>query len=112
MGAGRVRKRLARMLAERFKADGYEVRIDPEKLWPAEGFWRSDSRADCHRWDGVMEVYDERGPTVTYYTGDGTVKSSGKWQPVSLGSYSRMTDCLKGFKYERDGMGIEVWANE
>jgi len=104
--AGRVRERLAKIISLRLEADGFQVKVDPEKLWPAEGFWRIDSRADCYRWEGQIEVLDPRGGTTKYYSGGKLIRDAGKWQTIQIGSYSTMTACLGGVTYFHEGFAI------
>lgn len=87
IGPGRVRLKLAQMLAEKLAADGYDVVFNPETLYPATGWWRTDSRADCFRWEGSF---------MRRFTPDGN------WLQCSIASWRPMTECLKGFEYHWD----------
>lgn len=91
---GRVRSRLARMVERELTADGWTVRVDPSKLWPNQGYWRIDHRADCMPWNGQFER-----------------EYSGRWQRWSIGSWDTMTSLLRGFTYDVDGWSIELSAN-
>lgn len=95
IGPGRVRLRLARMLAERLTDSGLQARFDPAKLYPAQGYWRTDSRADVYRWEGQF-----------------TVQVTDHWMTYRVVSWSPMTCCVKGFTYEWvKGLFLEVSAN-
>jgi hypothetical protein len=95
-GPGRVRVRLAEMLAARLHADGYTVRFNPETLRPAQGYWRTDFRADVYRWEGSFEIYRHE-----------------EWTQVMVDSWSTMTDCIRGFDYEWDRpYHLEVFARQ
>ena len=93
-GPGRLRRQLAELLAKRLHADGHKVAFNPEKLWPAQGYWRTSFGADVYRWEGQFEIWRHD-----------------KWETVSIGSWSTMTDCSRGFDYDWDGyFAIEVYA--
>jgi len=49
---GKKRIRLAKLLEEAFSEIGMTVKVDPEDLRPALGYWRTDHRADVYRWEG------------------------------------------------------------
>lgn len=108
--AGRVRHALAKLLSSELSRDGHLVRVDPEKLWPAEGYWRSDHRADCYRWEGQIEVFDPKAPEVKYYSAGEVVRQrEAGWRLVQVASYERMSDILKrGFVYSLVGHFLEI----
>lgn len=92
---GRVRLKLADALIDQFAADGIEIRVDPSKLWPAEGFWRT-SMIDCYVWEGQIEIKS---------------KHSERFQVISIDSYERMTDCAKGLSWQEEGHRIQIFAD-
>lgn len=96
-GPGRVRQKLAEMLAKRLSDDGLPCRVSPDDLHAAQGHYRTDWRADCYRWEG----------SVGAYVGDGDKTVSRR-----VYSYSPMTDCIRGFDWDFDkhGMDIDVTA--
>ncbi len=89
---GGVRKRLAKMIVAALAEDNIEARCDPKNLWPAQGYWRQVEQ-DVMSWEGYCEV-----------------KSFGKWTSRSLGSWERMSSCIKGLTIDVDGFGYEVYA--
>lgn len=91
---GRVRMKLAEMIQETLRADGLNVRVDPSKLWPNQGFWRVDHRADCMPWEGQLER-----------------EFQGRWQGWTIGSWDTMTSLLRGFTYDIDGWSVELYAD-
>lgn len=91
---GGVRKRLAKAIIQAFTNEQIEVRCDPKNLWPASGIWKQP-RMDVMRWEGQFEMRHD----------------SGRWQTHSLGSWNRMTECLRGFSIVQDGWTYEVHAN-
>jgi hypothetical protein len=93
---GRLRQRLAKAIVQAFANEGIEVRCDPSKLMPAQGAWRSDSRLDCYRWEGWMDVL-----------------INDRWQQRSISSWDPMSVCIKGFTVWRErGAAYEVAAIE
>lgn len=80
--AGRTRTRLAKLLEAAFAKVGMAVRVDPEDLHPAKGYWRTDSRADVYRWEGWA--------------------SSGRDSWESVVSWHTMTELLRGVELIRD----------
>lgn len=101
-GPGRIRRKLAEMIVAKLAADGLTVRVDPAKLWPAEGWWRT-SMVDCWVWDGQIEVLNP--PPGIPWSGNGP------WKTVQIGSYDRMTDCVRGFSYANEGFSLEFNAD-
>lgn len=89
---GGVRIKLAKMLVKAFADEGIKARCDPKNLWPAQGYWRQVEQ-DVMAWEGFIEVWRHD-----------------KWQQQSLGSWERMSTCIKGFKLQQDGMTVEVCA--
>lgn len=89
---GGVRVKLAKMIVAALKAQDITARCDPKALWPAYGYWRNVQQ-DVMSWEGYCEV-----------------KSFGKWNKRSLGSWDRMSTCIKGLKIDGDGFGYEVYA--
>jgi hypothetical protein len=85
---GSIRKRLAGKLIAAFKTQfDLELRLDPKDLHPAEGYWRSDVRADCQRWEGFGQIKHPE---------------TGNWMGVTLDSWSTMTSCLKALSIRRE----------
>ena len=96
---GRVRLRLAEMIRQEVEKLGVKVRVDPSKLWPNQGYWRIDYRADVMPWEGVVEIQLE----------------TGKWQRISVHSWSTMTDCIRGFDIDEEISfidGIELYPHD
>lgn len=91
---GRVREKLATAITQAFANEGVTVRCAPGDLWPAKGIWKNP-RMDVMRWEGQIEV----------------LLPSGKYMRFSIGSWDRMTDCLKGFAIYQDGFSYEVGAH-
>lgn len=91
---GRVRLKLAALIEKELTADGWAVRVDPSKLWPNQGYWRTDHRADCMPWEGQFER-----------------EFMGRWQGWTVGSWDTMTALLQGFTYDIDGWSIELYAD-
>lgn len=89
---GGVRKRLAKMIVVALAKEGIEARCEPKYLWPALGYWRNIEQ-DVYSWEGCCEV-----------------KSFGKWSKRSLGSWDRMSSCVKGLTIDGCGFGYEVYA--
>lgn len=89
---GGVRKRLAKMIVAAFAKEGIEARCEPKDLWPAQGYWRKIEQ-DVMSWEGYCEV-----------------KSFGNWSKRSLGSWDRMSSCVKGLTIDGDGFGYEIYA--
>lgn len=75
---GRVRVALAALLS---KETGRQV--NPEDVVPATGWWRTDCRADCYRWEIAT------GPSK-----------------LVLGSWDTMTECV------RNGITVDLKAGE
>ena len=91
---GGVRKRLAKMIVAALAEQDIEARCEPKDLWPAQGYWRQIEQ-DVYSWEGCCEV-----------------KSFGRWMKRSLGSWDRMSSCIKGLTIDVDGFGYEVHATE
>lgn len=82
---GRVRRKLAALLTE---ATGRQ--FSPEKLWPAEGWWRSSRSIlnESYRWSAGSED-----------------------RLLVVDSYDTMTECVRrGIVIEYDGARCEVYA--
>lgn len=77
---GRVRIALAERIERELAERGYEVRVDPSKLYPALGRWRTDTSFDVKRWTGSIERRYE--PT-------------GRWLPFHVSSWDTMSDCVR-----------------
>ena len=92
---GRVRLKLAEKIENELTADGWSVRVDPSKLWPNQGYWRTDHRADCMAWEGQFER-----------------EFRGNWQGWTVGSWDTMSSLLRGFTYDVDGWSIELYADQ
>lgn len=94
---GSVRKRLAAKLSAAFKQQhGLDFRVDPERLRPAQGAYRTDVRQDCGRWEGFGEIKHPE---------------TGTWMNATLDSWDTMSNCLKGLVIQRDrGMAFDVHA--
>ena len=92
---GRLRQRLAKAIVQAFADQKVEVRCEPDRLWPAQGAWRTDHRLDVMRWEGQIDVL-----------------MFGKWQTRSIASWDKMSDCIKGFTVWQDSFSFEVAAIE
>lgn len=91
---GVTRSRLGKAITKAFKAAGIEAFVDPGKLRPAQGRWRSDVRMDVVRWEGSIEVFQ-----------------NDKWNIARISSWDRMANCVKGFTIWRErGWHYEVGA--
>jgi hypothetical protein len=93
IGPGRVRRKLAAMIAKSLSEGGMVVAVNPEKLIPNQGYWRTDLRADVMPWIGYIDL-----------------KVGEKWTRLAVGSWATMTDCLRGFDWERHGGEITLTA--
>lgn len=95
---GRTRQRLAVKLKESLREAGVECDVLAEELRPAEGYYRSNTHADCWRWDGSIHLRIEDGGSVR----------------ASVGCWDTMTKCVKNGMWliDRDGMLFEVAAKE
>lgn len=91
---GGVRKKLARMIVSALAKEGVKAVCDPSALWPAQGYWRQVEQ-DVYSWEGYCEIY---------------VPESRKWLKKSLGSWDRMSSCVKGITIGQEGFGFEVYA--
>ena len=59
-----IRKKLAKILDRELKALGLECEpCDPNRLYPAQGYWRSSPYVDCCPWDGYVT---RKGATWSY----------------------------------------------
>lgn len=83
---GRTRIKLARLIDKELTAAGYEVIVRPDKLWPNQGYWRVDWRADVMPWIGQIQV-----------------KLHGEWRALQVESWGTMGDCARGFTFEVEG---------
>jgi hypothetical protein len=90
---GGVRKRLAKMIVAALAAEGIEARCEPKDLWPAQGYWRQ-TQQDVYSWEGYCE----------------TKTRDDKWTKRSLGSWDRMSTCIRGVAISGDGFGFEIYA--
>jgi hypothetical protein len=96
MKVGKVRKALAKLLQKSFpEHNGLALTWEPENIYPATGYWRTDPYVDCFRWEGFGRHYRQDG---TYFT------------LVSLGSYETMTELCKAKKLIFSG--YEVYADK
>lgn len=93
IGPGRVRRNLAELIAKTLGAAGMIVAVNPERLHPNQGYWRTDLRADVMPWIGSIDL-----------------KVGEEWTRLAVGSWATMTDCLKGFEWERHGGEITLVA--
>lgn len=91
---GRVRTRLAKAITQAFLDVGITVICEPQKLWPALGYWK-DHRRDVMRWEGSISVWRH-----------------GKFSSVGICSWEPMSDCLKGFSIWQDGFSYEVGSTD
>lgn len=83
---GKVRQRLAAKLVKAFADDyGIALRVDPARLSPAQGVWRTDMRMDVCRWEGWGEI-----------------KVGERWMNCSIDSWDTMTACLRGLSVDRE----------
>lgn len=109
-----LRERLCRRLLE-----DLGITVDPQRIYPATGYYRTDIRADCMRWEahgtrspGYEVVqrgssWDVRLGRADGHTGHGSTvhttdseESAYAWfagvkQTVALGSWDTMTDCAR-----------------
>lgn len=83
-GPGRVRIKLAEKLALGFAAEGHNVSFNPERLWPASGYWKQNKQ-DVHRWEGQFDLFIHD-----------------KWRTAQIASWDTMTDIIKGFQISQD----------
>jgi hypothetical protein len=90
---GGVRKKLAKMIVAEFDKLGIKARCEPKHLAPAYGHWRQIEQ-DVMSWEGHCKVK----------------MADGKWSARSLGSWDRMSSCVKGLTISGDGFGYEVCA--
>lgn len=89
-GPGRVRRKLAEMLATRLGELGHEARTDPENLHPNEGYWRCRGHeADVMPWTGWVEIFQ-----------------FGKWTSHQVVSWFTMSECITGFDLVREGTRV------
>ena len=95
IGPGRVRRKLAAMIADELANAGFKVSMNPENLIPNQGFWRIDWRADVMPWTGSVQV-----------------EMHGKVNSWILESWDTMTSLIDGFTWERNGFSIELFANK
>lgn len=93
---GKLRQRLAKAIERAFADQNVTVQVDPAKLWPAQGRWRTDHRMDVRRWEGQLEL----------------MLSDGKFSTRTIESWDKMSDCIKGFTIWQDGGGFDVGAIE
>lgn len=91
---GGVRKRLAKKIVAALAVDGIKARCEPKDLWPAQGHWRQIEQ-DVYSWEGYCETM---------------IPETGKWIKRNLGSWDRMSSCVKGLTVDGDGFGFEVYA--
>lgn len=92
---GGVRKKLAKMLVAALEKEGIKARCEAKDLWPTQGHWRQIEQ-DVYSWEGCCETF---------------IPESGKWSKRSLGSWDRMSSCIKGLTIGSDGaFGLEVYA--
>lgn len=96
IGPGRIRRKLAVMLARELHSDDFRVRTDPDRLRPTTGYWRTNYQADCMPWDGHIDVQ---------------IGKSTEWVSFAIGSWATMTDCLKGFTFSIHHGQIELHAD-
>lgn len=90
---GRVRKKLAQMIEKALTAEGHSVRVDPKKLWPNQGYWRTDYRADVQPWEGQIEIQ---------------FPETGRWHRVGVSSWDKMTDLIKGFTIQDGNRHLHI----
>lgn len=94
---GGVRIRLAKMLVAYLAKEGVEARCEAKNLWPSQGYWRQVEQ-DVYSWEGCLETKN---------------RDNGKWMSRSLGSWDRMSSCVKGLTISGDGgFGFEVHATQ
>jgi hypothetical protein len=89
---GKTRRRLARLL----EAEGFQV----DALTAAQGYWRTDVRADVNRWEGAGRANGRAGLS------NGTRVQFSSWDPMTL--------CVRnGIQVASDGMAtsFDVSAN-
>lgn len=97
---GRTRQRVAERVAEALRAEGFEMVVDPSSLYPAQGYWRTDIRADVMRWHGSVRVKNPPDWSNSHRT-------------INIGSWDTMTDCARGLTIAwESGWEIMVYANK
>lgn len=89
---GGIRQKLAKMIVTALAKDGIEARCEAKNLWPALGYWRQVEQ-DVYSWEGSCEV-----------------RINENWLRKSLGSWDRMSSCVKGLTIYPNGFGFEVAA--
>lgn len=94
-GVGRVRRKLAEMIAAQITIPGFSVWMDPEDLIPNTGYWRTDYRADVMPWTGSLNVSSDGGLS---------------WKKWNIESWFTMTELIRGFTWDRDGALFELYA--
>lgn len=58
----KLRIKLAKMIEAQFlEQDGKVVKVDPDDLDPAQGWYRTSHHADCYRWEGMAGWSFEAG---------------------------------------------------
>jgi hypothetical protein len=84
-------QKLARLLTEALKdMYSFEVYVDPEEIYSAQGWYRSSPHADCHRWEAFFKTPEGCAIGI-------------------MGSYDRLSDCARhGVKIFADSR----WRNE
>ncbi len=83
-------RRLAALLQKSFPdRNGLPVRWNPDEIYPAQGRWRSDPRADVWRWNAY----------ASYIGPDG--KNQGT--AYAVGSYATITELIKESHLELHG---------
>jgi hypothetical protein len=93
---GKVRVKLAKMIAAKLTELGRTARCDPSNLFPNQGYWRTDPHADVMPWSGQYEWEIEPG----------------RWVTAPVESWSTMTDLIRGFDLNIEGFHVELYALE
>lgn len=83
------------MIVAALRKEGVEAAVNPDRLDPARGYWRTDPRADVMRWEGDIRV-----------------KVNGSWVTLAVGSWDTMTDCVRnGLAASINRQFVEVSAH-
>lgn len=89
---GKPRIKLAERMDAALQDLGYESKIEPDKIYPAQGYWRN--RADVVRIEGILNI-----------------KSNDKWTKRRLSSWSTISDLLRhGFDIEVTPLCVELYC--
>ena len=97
---GRKRARTAQRLEAALRAEGFDAVVDPSSLRPAQGYWRTDYRADVQRWEGSFKIKNPPEWGNPYRT-------------IMVSSWDTMTDCARGLTIDwESGWHVNVYADK